>query len=618
MKKLFSILFAIVFLLFFASLFSQKTLATLHTYSTTSTPECLTNLSASDKHLFTDALDTCNKDKTVTNCTGSISCNTPCPKATEDNPCGMDTTKYYCNCTTTVTTGTAPAPAVVTCTSLGGDYCSSPTGGGCAAGETEKPGATNCAGGRCCKYNCPAICAANNRACGTVGSCGCGPGTPSTTNTGVCPSPQTCTHIAADGSYLCRTTSTVCTPKTCAQLSPKCGSAVPDGCTGTKNCNSNCASTQTCSSSTNGTCENKTTAPTCTCPASSGSCTTTKSVKCSNGTTKKMSCPVACPTTKTTTTTGQAKLTIHVAGNVTSAVFHSLSHSIGNCNVRSGVNGTNFTVSGSRICSGTTIGDSGNTTSIVPNTSGVTWTINSKSSGSTLTASGTSLKIYIPGGGTADVTAHYGAATTPGPITPTPETTGTSTTVSLVVGLDGVGKTGDQVNKTAVPSDSIVAPAVTTTNATVEVLDNKGVSKGSGTGQLTYDDTSTDPNYGLFTGDIDLDHAITPGNYSVKVTVDNHLSDTINNKAIAATGTIITVANVEAGDVFGAADATPDDHLLPSDYYVIANCAGFTIDNQVACTGDLLGKADLNLDGNVDEFDYNLFLREYSVRQDGN
>jgi len=205
----------------------------------------------------------------------------------------------------------------------------------------------------------------------------------------------------------------------------------------------------------------------------------------------------------------------------------------------------------------------------------------------------------------------------------------TSTPIPLVVGLDGVGITGDQAHKDSL--DPVAHPELVTTPATtalktigvkVDVFDADAAAtstpKATGRGTIAYQDSGT--NKYLLTGPVTVSPAVAAGTtYKIRVTVDNHLSDLLTNQTIPVADTSpIKITNAEAGDVVGSTNSTSDNHLLPSDYLVIASCANYNIAGKVACPADLLAKSDLNLDGKVDEFDYNLFLREYqSARKDG-
>jgi hypothetical protein len=401
---------------------------------------------------------------------------------------------------------------------------------------------------------------------------------------------------------------------------------------------------------------------TCTSPSAGGPETTCQAG--SSGTTPPKT-PVA--------TTGPGKLTIHVSG-VSSAVFHSVNHTIGNCNP-SGPSKT-FTVTGSKTCSGTPIGDSGNTTSVVPNTSSCTsWTINSKSSGSTLTSSGTSLKVHVPGGGTADVTANCGTITcttsacvatanfcdgrgtqkktcgstittlpctvTPtncetgntcntsgvcAPVTPTVTPIPTVTPVpspglALIIGLDGIGHTGDQVNddwtiKTkAAGSNQNPKTPIRPVTLTLVDTNNKTTTLN---GNITFASSGT--NIGKYVGTVPYSTSVQPGSYQVKVSVDGHETKTAPGfQTIVNTSTAINVPSINliTGDVDG------NNTLDGADYNILLSCITDSdykdTDGHALCNANTNYKvrADLEDNGVIDKFDYNLFLREFSV-QSGN
>jgi hypothetical protein len=217
--------------------------------------------------------------------------------------------------------------------------------------------------------------------------------------------------------------------------------------------------------------------------------------------------------------------------------------------------------------------------------------------------------------GTTDCTSTFNYTVTGG-------SQNTGTPISLIVGLDGVGITGDQVDKTpldptkAADAKLIVTPVTARKieNVTVEV-DSGTIKKGSGTGTITYQDTGTDKYF--FKGTVTLDSAITAGNYDVKVTVEEHLSNTIKNQPITTAGpnNVATINNAQAGDVAGSTGTgtTPDNQLNPTDYTALISCMPqFKFDNTISCSTTLQHNNDLNLDGKIDQADYNLWLREYS------
>jgi len=103
---------------------------------------------------------------------------------------------------------------------------------------------------------------------------------------------------------------------------------------------------------------------------------------------------------------GAANLTINLSG-ASSATFTSANHNLGNCNnIFDGP--ANFTVNGSRVCSGIPIGDPGGNTRVVPvSPSGVTsWSCGTVPPGGICNSSNGT--VYVPAGQSMTITANYG------------------------------------------------------------------------------------------------------------------------------------------------------------------------------------------------------------------
>jgi hypothetical protein len=257
----------------------------------------------------------------------------------------------------------------------------------------------------------------------------------------------------------------------------------------------------------------------------------------------------------------------------------------------------------------------GGGTKLVSNTAGLTsWTCDSAPSGSTCTPNADkTLTVSINSGVSMTVTANYGAAATP-----VPTSAPSNTNISLIVGLDGVGTTGDNKNSTS-NSSSTKSPTTTTENVTVEAFDSTNTSVSKTTGTVTYDSVTTDANYGKFTGTIPLNSTIKAGSYIIKVTVDGHLTRTLGLKTITTGTNTMQAVTAVAGDIVITPSAEANKLNL-NDYNVLMSCmtdSNFdNPDNGALCATDptYAAKSDLDNNGTVDMFDYNLFLREYSVQ----
>jgi len=203
--------------------------------------------------------------------------------------------------------------------------------------------------------------------------------------------------------------------------------------------------------------------------------------------------------------------------------------------------------------------------------------------------------------------------------------------LSFVIGLDGIGTTGDNVNPTftsGVNNATINGTQVTnnfggstpnpltpqrTLNITLLNSSNQAVTVPSA--QIIYDSQPSDANYGRFVGTADLGSSFTTGNYTVKVTTDAHLTRRIGDIQLITAGTTNPMsARLIAGDI------TEDNKLTIEDYNILLSCSKdpsiTNPDNGALCAqnANYAKLSDLDDNGTVDMFDYNLFLREYSVQ----
>jgi hypothetical protein len=126
---------------------------------------------------------------------------------------------------------------------------------------------------------------------------------------------------------------------------------------------------------------------------------------------------------------------------------------------------------------------------------------------------------------------------------------------------------------------------------------------------LTYDTNS-----GKFIGTADLGSLAT-GSYTVSVNVAGHLTRRVEGNQAITSGQQQTVsARLVTGDV------NNDDALTIQDYNILMSCLQDPIINNPD-SGALCGQnanyqilSDLDDNGSIDRFDYNLFVREYSVQ----
>jgi Mg-chelatase subunit ChlD len=196
---------------------------------------------------------------------------------------------------------------------------------------------------------------------------------------------------------------------------------------------------------------------------------------------------------------------------------------------------------------------------------------------------------------------------TPTP-TPTPKPTATptpsKTSLNMTVYLDGIGSRGDNTNPTA-SSLSNKTPQHQSLNAELSIFTTSNNLIASGTGTLTYNTT-----VGAYTGDVPVQTGFPTGQYIIKVRTNTHLRKQIEQIQTITAGTdnTITPVSLVAGDIDN------NNALNILDYNLLLNCYS-DLAAAVDCPA-LTNKsnADLNDDGNVNQDDYNLFLRELSTQ----
>lgn len=183
-----------------------------------------------------------------------------------------------------------------------------------------------------------------------------------------------------------------------------------------------------------------------------------------------------------------------------------------------------------------------------------------------------------------------------------------STTFSLVIGLDGIGSTGTHKNP-VIPTENIQQPVVKNFPITVALFSGTTL-KYHGDGTIDYITDVT--NLGKFktTTPIGFGETVTPGSYTVKLSVPGYEYETALPQAesfdTSASHTLSQAINLMVGDV-------NNDHIIDvADYTQLVKCDGKKI------TDDGCKYADLDNNGVVDltnsGYDYNLFLAEYSTQ----
>ena len=192
-----------------------------------------------------------------------------------------------------------------------------------------------------------------------------------------------------------------------------------------------------------------------------------------------------------------------------------------------------------------------------------------------------------------------------GVVTPTP---GGGTQFALSIGLDGIGSVGDN----ATPNDSSGSnknPTRTTRNAVVQIYNATNNLVASTSGTVAYNSTQ-----GIFIGNVSLgtNTDIQSGSFIVKVKSDGYLrrrTPGIQNVVLGQVNTIPQI-NLVTGDING------DNAINILDYNILISCSIFSTDNHATCNSNsqYATLSDLDDNGAINQFDYNLFLRELSVQ----
>lgn len=180
------------------------------------------------------------------------------------------------------------------------------------------------------------------------------------------------------------------------------------------------------------------------------------------------------------------------------------------------------------------------------------------------------------------------------------------TSFNFTIFLHGIGKSGDNANPSAF-SLSNQQPQNATRNLDFTIIDKDGNEKFSSTAGITYNPTT-----GNYTGGNSFgpqeNFALDTGDYAMRVKTAEHLFKKVPLIQITSGNTItVPTLSLIAGDVDN------NNSLNVLDYDVLIGCYS-DFEAPVSCTADSKKMTDLNDDGNVNQTDYNLFLRELSVQ----
>lgn len=189
------------------------------------------------------------------------------------------------------------------------------------------------------------------------------------------------------------------------------------------------------------------------------------------------------------------------------------------------------------------------------------------------------------------------------------------TVVNFSALLNGIGSAGDSVNPKG-NSLSNKSPKKTTRPVIVAILDENGEDIARNDGEIVYDQKT-----GKFAGTAMMDTYVPEGTYTVLIMTDRYLPF---EKEIALDG---ESDEVDVGEIaLIAGDIVPDGKLDILDYNTLTDCGygsgtPLPMDNpksafkSAACTKNKnAANTDLDDNGIINGQDFNLFLRELSVK----
>lgn len=200
--------------------------------------------------------------------------------------------------------------------------------------------------------------------------------------------------------------------------------------------------------------------------------------------------------------------------------------------------------------------------------------------------------------------------------TPTPTLSPDETTLSFTLLLHGIGEAGDNPNPTG-NTLSNKNPKHQQRNIDVSVYDVNEQLVTTKTGTIIYDVDA-----GNFKGSVSLGNNFASGPYSVKIKSDRYLRRLIPSIQTITHGQekVIPVTQLVAGDTNG------DNTLNILDYSALLDC-GYGVLNPLLMTNSSSEykrqacqvhtpavNIDVDDNGIINSFDYNLFLRELSVQ----
>jgi hypothetical protein len=180
-----------------------------------------------------------------------------------------------------------------------------------------------------------------------------------------------------------------------------------------------------------------------------------------------------------------------------------------------------------------------------------------------------------------------------------------STVIEFTIYLDGIGNIGDSTNSDSTGSNK--DPDLYLKHLKISFYDRTSRLILTKTELLKF-------NYGegAYGTDVELEDELPTGDYVIKVKVDGYLQRAFPLKHIQKGNTIaLPVVNLIAGDLNG------NNRLDIIDYHILTGCYSDVLPPTFCYPESNEVIADLSNDGKVNQQDYNLFMREISVHENG-
>lgn len=178
-----------------------------------------------------------------------------------------------------------------------------------------------------------------------------------------------------------------------------------------------------------------------------------------------------------------------------------------------------------------------------------------------------------------------------------------STLLTVALNLHGIGNAGDNVESPGAGNQRPVRPQRI---VTASLYGTTGAIVMAVQGVVTY--SSSD---GSFRGTLNLGTALQSGLYTVKIATQSYLKRQVSAIISITKGgtTALPVVSLTAGDT------NNDNKIDAVDYNLLLDCfSDLTTARNCADQNKKLS-TDLNDDGIVNQFDYNIFIRELSVQK---